>query len=91
LDFGTLNVGESVTRTVRITNNGNSSLYLEAIVGGDSFFRDNTYINETLWENYSDNYGAAQAKDVNVKLTIPTSFSGSGIRQGSLTFWAASQ
>lgn len=91
LNFGTANLGENISLPVSITNNGNSALYLEAIVGGDLFFKDYTYLNNVLWENYSDTFAAAETKSVNVALNVPASYGGGGLKQGSLTFWAASQ
>ena len=91
LDFGTIGPGQNQVTEVRIINNGNSSMYLETIISGDELFEDNTFVDEELWEDYQDVFSGNEARDVAVRLSIPANFAGSGIRQGSLTFWASSQ
>ncbi len=88
LNFGTLTPGNSTTTAVTITNSGNVSLYLEATVSGDNLFRENLALNQQSWEDYSDNVNASEVKAVEVRLTVPSNFTGSGQKQGTLIFWA---
>ena len=91
LDFGSLGPGQNQVTPVSITNNGNGSMYLEAIVSGDDLFEDNTYVDDSLWEEYQTVFDGNESRDLSVLLSVPQNFAGSGIRQGSLTFWASSQ
>ncbi|MBU1036777.1 DUF4430 domain-containing protein [Patescibacteria group bacterium] len=89
LDFGTLRPGGNTLNNLTVINNGTVTFHLEAIVSGDSLFEGNTYLNESLWEDYSDNYGVNQSKEVEVDLRVPEDFNSSGQKNGSLIFWAS--
>jgi len=88
-NFGTLEPGEEAINLLSITNTGTLPLYLEASVTGDNLFQSNLYLNQELWESYSDNYGLGQTKEVELELQIPTNYQGNGLKQGDLIFWAS--
>jgi hypothetical protein len=88
LSFGSLRPGQSALRNLTVTNNGTVSFHIEAAVNGDSLFQENTYLNSSLWQNYSDIYSVNQSKTVATDLRVPAGFAGRGQKQGSLIFWA---
>jgi len=62
---------------------------LQAEVSGDNVFKDNLKISEQIWSAFSLAVAANQTKQVNLKLLVPSSYSGAaGVKEGELTFWA---
>ncbi|MBI2607965.1 MAG: DUF4430 domain-containing protein [Candidatus Doudnabacteria bacterium] len=88
VDFGTLNPGTEKSQTIKLTNTGSTALTIESIVEGDSLFVDHLLIDQSLWKVFSTKLAVDQAKSQQLKLKIPASYSGSGSKTGTLTFWA---
>lgn len=92
LDFGKLDPGSSAGKNITISNNGASDIYVEALVSGDSLFTENLDLNSVSWKNFETNIVQDSSQDVDVKLSIPDSYSdGSGAKSAQLTFWAIAQ
>lgn len=91
LDFGTLELGQSASSSLALTNTGDLPIYVEATVSGDTVFSENLYLNQVLWEMFSSNVNTNQTQSIPVELEIPVSYTASGQKQGSLVFWATAQ
>jgi len=88
IDFGQLVPGAQASDSLVITNTGDLKIYLEGIVSGEQIFRKNTTLDETDWSDFSTVINTGLEKNVLVGLTIPSDWTGSGIKEGNLTFWA---
>lgn len=90
IDFGRLTPGVQASDLLLITNTGNVRIYLEGIVSGDQIFRENITLDNLDWPEFSMIINTESGKDVLIELTVPSSWTGFGIREGDLTFWATS-
>jgi len=88
LGFGSLKVGESRTKTLTVTNNSQSRIYIEAIVSGDDLFRNYVTINNAAWRAFNDKLDGVSSKNFSVGMSVPSSYAGSGAKSGKLTIWA---
>ncbi|MDP4001327.1 MAG: prenyltransferase/squalene oxidase repeat-containing protein [bacterium] len=88
IDFGTLNPGAEKTKTIKLINTGSSEIMVESVVQGDSLFVDNLLIDLTIWKKFSIELATAQEKTHQLKLKVPTVYTGSGNKNATLTFWA---
>jgi len=88
VSFGTLRPGQQATSSLTITNTGSVNFQLEANVNGDNLFQQNTYLNGSLWDNYSENYSVNQSRSVEANLRVPASYTLTGQKQGTIVFWA---
>lgn len=91
LDFGTLRPGAQAERGVRITNTGDLPAYFETIVSGDALLENNIYLDSQPWENFNTVIQNNNTDDIPVVLRVPQDYRGSGVKEGSLVFWAARQ
>ena len=88
LNFGTLQPGQSASSSLTVTNSGSLPIYIEATVAGDAVFEDHLFLDEVLWELYNTQVGGVQTRNIPVELEVPSNYSGSGQKQGTLVFWA---
>lgn len=91
IDFGAMHPGETSSQNVTLSNGGTVNLNVSASVSGDNVFTSGTKINNTNPSQYSESLVSSQSKDAVVSLAIPSSYLGSGIRNGELIFWASSE
>ncbi len=87
LDFGDLSGGASKIKTVNLTNQGNTALYVESAVTGDDFFRDYIQINSASWRSFSTNLNIGESENEEIKLQLPASYANLGVKSGALIFW----
>lgn len=88
IDFGQLTPGGYASDQLLITNLGNVRIYLEGIVSGDQIFRENITLDGLDWPEFSTIVNTGSGKSVLVGLTIPSNWTGFGVKEGNLTFWA---
>jgi hypothetical protein len=87
-NFGKLKPGATAAIKLNLQN-GTADIVLQAEVSGDNVFKDNLKISEQIWSAFSLAVAANQTKQVNLKLLVPSSYSGAaGVKEGELTFWA---
>jgi len=91
-EAGSIVLGFSAN-TVNIVAEGlrgpvNAKIYLEGIVSGDQIFRENVTLDGLDWPEFSAIINTGSGKNVLVGLTVPGSWTGFGIKEGNLTFWA---
>lgn len=89
LSFGDLKPGESNSKIVKISNNGSVKINVKSSVSGDDVFRNYLNIADMLWRNFGLALSGGENQNVNVKLDIPSTYGGSGTKNGKLVFWAA--
>lgn len=88
LDFGRLKPSQTSIQNFSISN-GSSRIHLEAEVVGASVFQDNLQIDSHLWQHFSTQLAADEAKDFSARLDIPLNYSGEiGRQEGELILWA---
>lgn len=87
IDFGKLKKGERKSMPIVIQNDGSVPVYLEAVLTGDQQLLSGFRIDETSWSDFNRVITAGNSATVNAQLTVPGSFSGSGIRSGDIVFW----
>lgn len=88
LDFGELEPGQSASRQLQLANNGTVNIDIESIVSGDDLLTQNLKLDSDIWSRFQTELPAAQASDHTATLAIPSSYSVSGAKAGTLTFWA---
>lgn len=88
LNFGELKPGESSNQSFGVTNSGNSSINIEAIVAGDEVFKQNLELDNVMWSQFNSNLSVNESKNINAGLTVPESYSDQGQKQGAITIWA---
>ena len=88
LNFGQLESGQDKLQEAVISNGGTVNLSINASVSGDQIFRDNILLDNISWANYGDDLIPGSEKEVDVLLSIPSDSLASGVKSGSLTFWA---
>ena len=92
IDFGDMKAGDAKSKVVNLSNNGSQNLYIRTEVTGDQVFKSNITVNGTVWNNFSKNIVKSNSSDIQLKLSIPSNYSGTfGGQEGGLTFWAVSQ
>lgn len=88
VDFGLLKPGQNSTQFLTVAN-GDTGIYLEAVVSGADIFQDTLEIDEKFWQIFSLEMEAGQGRTMPVKLIVPSTYQGDfGSVQGELTFWA---
>jgi Domain of unknown function (DUF4430)/Squalene-hopene cyclase C-terminal domain len=88
LDFGTISAGAAVQKSVTIKNQGSVPIGLESQVTGDNLFKSFLLIDSKAWGLFRAHLATAESKTSQVGITLPTSFTMSGTKTGSLIFWA---
>jgi len=88
IDFGRLASGAQASNQLLIQNTGDVGIYLEGIIKGDQIFRENITLDSLNWPEFSTIINTGSGKNVLVGLTVPSNWTGFGIKEGSLTFWA---
>lgn len=88
LNFGTITAGASAAKTASLNNTGTANLNVTASVSGSDVFRNNLTLDAQAVPDWQKKVNKNSQAPVNVILSIPSSYSGSGQEQGSLIFWA---
>lgn len=88
LSFGDILPGESKSKLITLTNSGNVKISVKSSISGDDVFRNYLNIGDVSWRNFGLALSLNDRQEVNVKLEIPSSYSGSGSKNGKLVFWA---
>lgn len=89
LNFGRLRPGDGAVQTLSVQNTGAVPITVTVQVSGsDNIFRDNLKLNGQPWQNYNSRVLAKQTTQTSATITVPTSVTGGGSRQATLTFWA---
>ncbi len=91
LDFGNLNPGSTTSKTVTISNTGSSPIAVATTVEGDILFKDNIKVGDASWRNFSASLIKSENKAAPVSLHVPSDYTGSGVKSGSIIFWAMAQ
>ena len=90
LNLGQLIPGNSVFDQVMLKNEGQKNLTIKVDVAGNTVFNF-LKIDGSLWNLFTMFLPTSEQKDVSVQLSVPTGFNSSGIKQGTLIFWAEVQ
>lgn len=88
LDFGSLSAGGTGISSVGIENTGGVDITMEAIVGGNNLFKDYTLLDNSAWAGWQKDLNVGAVDEVEVKLPVPSSYNLSGVKSGTLVFWA---
>jgi len=88
LNFGDLNSGQSINKNIAVSNQGNTDLQIETVVSGDDLFRQNLKIDSATWGKFKTTVTPGENKNHDIGITVPSFYSGSGQKNGVLTFWA---
>jgi len=89
LDFGNLTQNAAATKSVTVTNTGNTDITVKSAVSGNNLFTDNLTINQTSWREFSVSINAGQNQNEPITLALPKAYASSGgEKTGRLIFWA---
>ncbi|MDD2807831.1 MAG: DUF4430 domain-containing protein [Patescibacteria group bacterium] len=88
LPFGILAPGQSADQSLTISNGGSSDLVVSATLNGDAIFADSLKLDDSPFSDFTSELQANTDKTVKATLTIDQKYLGSGIKNGSLIFWA---
>ena len=88
LDFGTLNPGQSLSKTLKLKNTGSTNLQFESQVSSGQLFKDNLKLDGKLWQQFNKLVASQNTGDVEASLFIPTG-TVAGQQTGNLIFWAS--
>jgi len=88
IEFGVLAPGSEASQDVTITNTGSVGILVGTVLEGDDLFRDQLQVDNSLWTKFESALTANEARDHELKLTIPKGYQDAGEKQGTLTFWA---
>jgi Domain of unknown function (DUF4430) len=92
LDFGNLTQNAAATKSITITNTGNTDITIKSAVSGDGLFTDNLTVNQTGWREFFASVNAGQNQNEPITLTLPKAYAFSGGQKtGQLIFWASEQ
>ena len=88
LDFGKLSPGQTGSQMITLQNTGSSNITVGANVAGDNVFMTGVKINDFAPAQFSDTIAFDTQKTETIKLTVPLGYTGSGIKNGQIIFWA---
>lgn len=88
LNFGKLKPGEEKNQQIKISNNGNVDIYLQADISGDDIFEDYFNLDDKNWQFFESQLEQAKEKEIKASLKVPDNYNQSGQKQGVLIFWA---
>lgn len=88
LNFGTITAGASAAKTANLNNTGSANLNVTASISGSDVFRNNLTLDSQAVPGWQKKVDKNSQAPVNVILSIPSSYAGTGQEQGSLIFWA---
>ena len=86
--FGKISRGTNEKRSITVQNNGANAIYMESIITGDPVFTAYMRVDGLPWREYSSEIEAKKSKDLELGLTVPTDYNGTGVKTGQLTVWA---
>src|SRR3989344_856830 len=86
--FGKISRGTNEKRSITVQNNGTNAIYMESIITGDPVFTAYMRVDGLPWREYSSEIEAKKSKDLELGLTVPTDYNGTGVKTGQLTVWA---
>ena len=88
LNFGKLKPGEEKNQQIKISNNGNVDIYLQADISGDDIFEDYFNLDDKNWQFFESQLEQSKEKEIKASLKVPDNYNQSGQKQGILIFWA---
>lgn len=88
LNFGKLKPGEEKNQQIKISNNGNVDIYLQADISGDDIFEDYFNLDDKNWQFFESQLEQSKEKEIKASLKVPDNYNQSGQKQGTLIFWA---
>ena len=89
LNFGTLRPGQQSAQNIGINNTGTVGLTITAQVSDNAnLFGDNLRLDSQPIQNWHANLPMGQNRNATAALQVPNNFTGAGIRNATLTFWA---
>lgn len=88
LDFGTLALGQSLNKTLKVTNNGSVNFELGSLVTGAEIIKDNLSLMSEPWNELKLLLTAGDQSPIGVTLSVPKDTLESGQKQAQLIFWA---
>ncbi|OGL85530.1 hypothetical protein A3J36_01100 [Candidatus Uhrbacteria bacterium RIFCSPLOWO2_02_FULL_54_37] len=88
--FGAIAAGSSGARTLTLRTTGTMGAAFTSTVHGDALFVDNLQLDNTSWRSFNASLGSSASRNVNASLAIPSN-SATGVKQGTLVFWAQGQ
>lgn len=88
LDFGAVQPGSTQQQTMTLKNTGNVNLQFTASVQGDQIFKDYLTLDSVKPDQFNRTISANQSSSVQMKLAIPSNYSGVGTKNGDLIIWA---
>jgi hypothetical protein len=93
IDFASLQAGQSSEKKVAMQNVGNAAIHIESDVSGDTLFTDagNLKFNDSNWADFGLDLATGQSSEVLSRLSIPSSYTGAGVKTGKVIFWANAQ
>lgn len=92
IDFGTISNGGTSERKISLINTGSTNVNIEARISGDAIYNQNLSLSGSSVGAFKTPLAQSIGKDINLKLSIPQSYSSSnGSKKGQLTFWAVTE
>ncbi len=91
LNFGDLKPGQTASRQLSIKNTGSTGINITDQVAGDQIFTDTLQLGGRFWKNFALSLSAGQNQDVQATITLPQNYSQTGIKSGTVTFWATAE
>lgn len=90
VNFGTLQPGQSSAGwIVQLQNQGQTNLRVTAsLSNSDSLYQQGLRLGSNLWSNFQRDLNANVSQSVVLTLEVPSNYSSTGIKTGTLTFWA---
>lgn len=88
--YGDIPAGSSGARTLTLKNTGTVRAAFTSTVHGDALFVDQLQLDNASWRSFEATLATSASRNVNASLTVP-SHSATGVKQGTLVFWATAQ
>ncbi len=87
-NFGKKSNGALPVQKATLTNLSASPTHFESSVSGDEVFRNYLNLDGKTWRMFGVNLAPGGAKQTEISLKLPSGHTGTGVRNGSLIFWA---
>ncbi len=89
VNFGTMSLGENSTPTnIKLTNTGDVVIHVGSSVTGDNVFRSYLKLAGKLWREFVGVITPNNSQNISIELSVPNNYGQTGIKTGTLTFWA---
>lgn len=90
VDFGSVTAGTSTERTLEVTNVGTRAVNVVSEISGDNLFVSGLTLDKQSWKGWKLPLTHNFKLNISLGLQVPAQIS-SGVRSGSIKFWAVSQ